>query len=140
MLIFVIHTIWVKQGVTFVLTANFRSAAHCVVLYRQERRVLFEGIAFIAKVSEKNLRTFDKNYFIVNRLPNGEPEKEVIPLDIQETLDRLKENFYDMEATIRQQRLYLTSLTLQQVSSFNSSFLKRRKSTRGKCCLVASFE
>ena len=50
------------------------------------------------------------------RLPNGEREREVIPRDIQEALDKVKQNFHDLEGTIRQQKLYLTSLTLQQVS------------------------
>lgn len=51
------------------------------------------------------------------RLPNGERESEVIPRDIQDKLDKIKENFHDLEGTIRQQRLYLTSLSLQQVSN-----------------------
>ena len=58
------------------------------------------------------------------RLPNGERESEVIPRDIQDKLDKIKENFHDLEGTIRQQRLYLTSLSLQQVSNNE----KRRRS------------
>ena len=52
-----------------------------------------------------------------NRLPSGEQESDVIPEEIQKTLDKLKENCHDLEARIRQQKMYLTSLTLQQVKS-----------------------
>lgn len=58
------------------------------------------------------------SFLLYGRLPNGERESEVIPRDIQEKLDKIKENFSDLEGTIRQQRLYLTSLSLQQEKVF----------------------
>lgn len=50
-------------------------------------------------------------------MPNGERESEAIPRDIQEKLDKIKENFHDLEGTIRQQRLYLNSLSVPLVSN-----------------------
>ena len=55
-------------------------------------------------------------FSLYGRLPNGERESEIIPLDIQEKLDKIKENFHDLEGTIRQQRLYLNSLSVPLVS------------------------
>ena len=55
-------------------------------------------------------------FWFFDRLPNGEREGEVIPRDIQEKLDKIKENFHDLEGTIRQQRLYLNSLSAPLVS------------------------
>ena len=52
------------------------------------------------------------------RLPNGERESEVIPRDIHEKLDKIKENFHDLEGAVRQQRLYLTSLSLPEQKVF----------------------
>lgn len=54
---------------------------------------------------------------IRHRLPNGEPESEAIPRDVQEKLDMIKENFHVLEIKIREQRLYLSSLSRQQVST-----------------------
>ena len=58
-----------------------------------------------------------------NRLPSGEREGDVIPEEIQKTLDKIKENFHDLEGRIRQQKMYLTSLTLQQVQSCGVTWL-----------------
>ena len=45
------------------------------------------------------------------RLPNGERESDCIPRDVQQTLDKIKFDFNDLEGVVRQQRLYLASLT-----------------------------
>lgn len=111
--------------------ADLGSTYCCVVLIAGRKSIFFcSRFCFCHENSRKAFLCF-------TRLPNGEPERETIPQDIQETLDKLKENFHGLEATIRQQRLYLTSLTLQQVSSVYSLHLKPeatkfRKKARNK--------
>lgn len=55
-------------------------------------------------------------------MPDGKPENEVIPAEVAETLNKVKKDFHDLEGAIREQKKYLTDLTLEEVRPSSVEF------------------
>lgn len=55
-------------------------------------------------------------------MPDGRPENEVIPAEVAETLNKVKKDFHDLEGAIREQKKYLTDLTLEEVRPSSVEF------------------
>lgn len=53
-------------------------------------------------------------------LPDGRPESEVIPTDVRQTLNKVKDLIHDLEGTIRDRKRYYHNLKFQDVPSVSA--------------------